>query len=95
MIKEVYGTQILIEVVPQEEESVYLLPEDMQGQVAQTAGKVLHIGTKVKDTSIGDVVGFNNYASGRVFFEGIEYIVVKEEDLICKLTILEKVKEDE
>lgn len=75
-------------VVAQEEAktkttSGLLLP-DSAGEKPKIA-KVLAVGPVVKDVKIGDRVVFGGYSNTDIKIEGIEYILVKNENIFAKL----------
>lgn len=86
MIKSVYEDRVLIKIVdPSQEEGDYIMPEGHDEEEEQLAGLVVKVGDKIKDTHIGEVVVFGQFDYSKIFIEGVEYILTKEDNLICKL----------
>ena len=87
MIKSVYEDRVLIKIVDSPlEEGNYLLPQNHEDDdEIQTAGLVVQVGEKASDTQVGDVVVFGQYDFSKVYIEGVQYILTKEDNLICKL----------
>jgi co-chaperonin GroES (HSP10) len=87
MIKSMYEDRVLIKIVVSPEEGGdYLVPENYEGDVnEQTAGLVTHVGTEIKNTSVGDIVVFGQFDYSKIIIEGVEHILTKEDNLICKL----------
>lgn len=82
MIETVYKDRVLLERV-NPPKGDYLLPEGSEEK--SLVGKVVYIGPKVTDTSIGDVVVFEEFEHSEVNIEGDNLILTREESLICKL----------
>jgi len=83
MITKVYGTLLLIVIDTIKEDDTYLMPQ--QDVEDALSGIVSYIGDDITSTSVGDKVVFGQYDYKKQVIEGIEYAVVKEEGLICKL----------
>ena len=45
-------------------------------------GKVVAIGVDVKEVKVGEEVLFDKYSGSKVNFNGVEHLIVKEEDLL-------------
>ncbi len=45
-------------------------------------GKVHSIGSEVKTVKIGDTVLFDKYSGTKVSFDNMEYLILKEEDIL-------------
>lgn len=45
-------------------------------------GKVQAIGSEVKTVKVGDTVLFDKYSGAKVSFENMEYLILKEEDIL-------------
>jgi co-chaperonin GroES (HSP10) len=86
MIGKVYADRVLLERVPPEETlGGYILPEDSIEE--SLIGKVSHKGKDVNDTEIGDYVVFDQYDSRSINIGGTDFVLTKEENLICKLEV--------
>lgn len=76
-------------VVVQQEEaknktaSGLFLP-DNSGEKPKIA-KVLGVGPKVSDVKVGDRIIFGGYSNTEVKIEGVEYMLVKNENIYAKL----------
>lgn len=57
-----------------------LLPDEAQKKPQQ--GEVIAVGSEVEETRVGDVVVFAQYAGTKAEFDGNEYIIINEEDLL-------------
>jgi chaperonin GroES len=45
-------------------------------------GKVQAIGSEVKNVKVGDTILFDKYSGAKVSFENMEYLILKEEDIL-------------
>ena len=45
-------------------------------------GKVEAVGDEVKQIKIGDTILFDRYSGSKINFDNIEYLIVKEEDIL-------------
>lgn len=45
-------------------------------------GKVQAIGSEVKNVKVGDTILFDKYSGAKVSFEDMEYLILKEEDIL-------------
>lgn len=86
------GNRVLLEVIKEEEKTVsgLVLPESAKEKpqtakvVAVGSGKVLDDGKRADmDVAVGDKVIFEKYAGSEVKYEGNEYLVVKDSDIIA------------
>ncbi|GEL66675.1 co-chaperone GroES [Marinilactibacillus psychrotolerans] len=86
------GNRVLLEVIKEEEKTVsgLVLPESAKEKpqtakvVAVGSGKVLEDGKRADmDVAVGDKVIFEKYAGSEVKYEGNEYLVVKDSDIIA------------
>lgn len=86
------GNRVLLEVVKEEEKTVsgLVLPESAKEKpqtakvVAVGNGRVLDDGKRAEmDIAVGDKVIFEKYAGSEVKYEGSEYLVVKDSDIIA------------
>ncbi|MCO6018593.1 MULTISPECIES: co-chaperone GroES [Carnobacterium] len=86
------GDRVMIEVAKEEEKTVsgIVLPGSAQEKpqtgtiIAVGEGRILENGTKVEmAVKVGDVVLFEKYAGTEVKYEGKEYLVLKEHDLVA------------
>ena len=64
--------------------SAFILPESMTKEKS-AQGKVLAVG-EVKKIKVGDVVLFSKYSYDEVDLEGEELYLIKEENILAKLT---------
>lgn len=98
MIEEEYtmlkplGDRVVIRVLEQEEKTAsgIFLPDTAkekpsQGEViAVGPGKLQDDGTRVAlDVKAGDKIIFSKYAGTEVKFEGVEYLIVSERDILA------------
>ncbi|KRN57142.1 co-chaperone GroES [Carnobacterium divergens] len=86
------GDRVMIEVAKEEEKTVsgIVLPGSAQEKpqtgtiIAVGEGRILENGTKVEmAVKVGDVVLFEKYAGTEVKYDGKEYLVLKEHDLVA------------
>ncbi|API88678.1 co-chaperone GroES [Marinilactibacillus sp. 15R] len=86
------GNRVLLEVIKEEEKTVsgLVLPESAKEKpqtakvVAVGSGKVLDDGKRADmDVAVGDKVIFEKYAGSEVKYEGNEYLVLKDSDIIA------------
>lgn len=86
------GNRVLLEVIKEEEKTVsgLVLPESAKEKpqtakvVAVGSGKVLEDGKRADmDVAVGDKVIFEKYTGSEVKYEGNEYLVVKDSDIIA------------
>lgn len=91
MLKPI-GNRVLLEVVKEEQKTAsgLVLPESAKEKpqtarvVAVGEGKLLENGTHAKiAVSVGDQVLFEKYAGAEIKFQGTEYLVVKDTDIIA------------
>ena len=61
---------------------LYLTPKS---QEVPTGAKVVAIGPDVKNVKKGDQIIFKEYASTEVKVDGVEYLIIKEEDVLAVL----------
>lgn len=86
------GDRIVIELVESEEKSAFgiVLPDSakekpQEGKVlAVGTGRVLENGARVElDVKEGDKIIFSKYAGTEVKFEGNEYLILRENDILA------------
>jgi len=86
------GNRVLLEVVEQEEKTTsgIVLPDSAKEKpqtaevIAVGEGKTLDSGELAKITvNVGDTVVFEKYSGSEVKYDGKEYLVVKDTDLIA------------
>lgn len=86
------GDRVMIEVAKEEEKTVsgIVLPGSAQEKpqtgtiIAVGEGRILENGTKVEmAVKVGDIVLFEKYAGTEVKYDGKEYLVLKEHDLVA------------
>lgn len=53
--------------------------------VQEFKGDVINIGPKVEDIQVGDTVIFTEFGFTRHTIEGVEYLAMKEEEIIIEL----------
>jgi chaperonin GroES len=61
-----------------------LLPEEAREKM--NVGRVLSVGPDAEHVAEGDRVIYRNYAGTTIEWLGIEYLLIKEEDLQAKVT---------
>ncbi|MCD6508143.1 co-chaperone GroES [Candidatus Poribacteria bacterium] len=92
-IKPLYD-RILVKRVEEEEEKVgnIIIPDTAKEKpqegvvIAVGEGKVLENGDRVTPTvSPGDRVLFGKYAGTEIKYEGEEYLIMREEDILAKV----------
>lgn len=47
-------------------------------------GKVEAVGSEVKEVKVGDTILFDRYSGSKVNIDDIEYLIIKEEDILGK-----------
>ncbi|AOA02796.1 MULTISPECIES: co-chaperone GroES [Carnobacterium] len=86
------GDRVIIEVAKEQEKTIggIVLTSSAQEKpqtgtvIAIGEGRVLENGTKVDiAVKVGDTVLFEKYAGAEVKYDGKEYLVVKEHDLVA------------
>lgn len=86
------GDRIVIELVQTEEKTAsgIVLPDSAKEKpqegkvVAVGTGRVLDSGERVAlEVSVGDRIIFSKYAGTEVKFEGTEYLIVRENDILA------------
>ncbi|MEC6748692.1 co-chaperone GroES [Marinilactibacillus sp. GCM10026970] len=86
------GNRVLLEVIKEEEKTVsgLVLPESAKEKpqtakvVAVGNGKVLEDGRRAEvDVAVGEKVIFEKYAGSEVKYEGKDYLVLKDTDIIA------------
>ena len=82
---EPLATMVLVEKekAPEKTDSGLLLPEEAREKM--TVGRVIAVGPDVEHVEAGDRVIYRNYAGTDIEWLGIEYLLVKEEDLQAKI----------
>lgn len=60
------------------------LPDNAKEKPAHAT--VRAVGPKVKDVKVGDQVVFREYSTSDLKINGEEYLIVKEEDILAKLS---------
>jgi len=87
--------RILVQRIEEEEQKIggIIIPDTakekpQQGKViAVGAGKVLENGERQKpDVAVGDKVLFGKYAGTEVKYGDEEYLILREEDILAKIT---------
>ncbi|MGG1680095.1 co-chaperone GroES [Neobacillus sp. NRS-1170] len=88
------GDRIVIELVESEEKTAsgIVLPDSAKEKpqegkvVAVGTGRVLENGERVAlEVSVGDRIIFSKYAGTEVKFEGVEYLILRENDILAVL----------
>lgn len=86
------GNRVLLEVVKQEEKTAsgIVLPDSAKEKpqtaevVAVGEGRYLENGEKLSiEVKVGDKVVFEQYAGSEIKYEGKEYLIVKDTDLVA------------
>ena len=82
---EPMGEMVLLEMenAPEKTESGLLLPEEAREKM--NVGKVVAVGTDVEGLSLDDRVIYRQYSGTKVEWLGIEYMLIKSEDLQAKV----------
>ncbi|MDN3019442.1 co-chaperone GroES [Neobacillus drentensis] len=88
------GDRIVIELVESEEKTAsgIVLPDSAKEKpqegkvVAVGTGRVLENGERVAlEVAVGDRIIFSKYAGTEVKFEGVEYLILRENDILAVL----------
>ena len=86
------GDRIIIELVESEEKTAsgIVLPDSAKEKpqegkvVAVGTGRVLESGERVAlDVAVGDRIIFSKYAGTEVKYQGVEYLIVRESDILA------------
>ena len=82
---EPMGEMVLVEMenAPEKTESGLLLPEEAREKM--NVGKVVAIGPDVEGLNLDDRVIYRQYSGTKVEWLGIEYMLIKFEDLQAKV----------
>lgn len=78
-------SRVLVLPVPPETETKSGLVIPVSAQAPQSIGTVKAIGPDVKVLSVGDTVVYGRYAGVAVELKDVEYIVLKEEDVLLTI----------
>ncbi len=73
-----------LEKAPETTTGGLLLPEEAREKM--NVGRVLSVGPDAEHVAEGDRVIYRNYAGTTIEWLGIEYLLIKEEDLQAKVT---------
>ncbi len=73
-----------LEKAPETTAGGLLLPEEAREKM--NVGRVLSVGPDAEHVAEGDRVIYRNYAGTTIEWLGIEYLLIKEEDLQAKVT---------
>ena len=84
---KILSSNILVEPILESEEVGELI-KTVQYDDKAFSGRVVLIGEEVKDIEVGCIVYFNKYSSTVFPLDGIDYFVLKEEDIIGFVRIL-------
>ena len=86
------GDRIIIELVEVEEKTAFgiVLPDSAKEKpqtgkvVAVGTGRVLDNGTRVDvDVKVGDEILFSKFAGTEVKYDGVEYLILRESDILA------------
>jgi chaperonin GroES len=86
------GDRIIIELVESEEKTAsgIVLPDSAKEKpqegkvVAVGTGRVLESGERVAlDVAVGDRIIFSKYAGTEVKYQGVEYLILRENDILA------------
>ena len=86
------GDRIIIELVEVEEKTAFgiVLPDSAKEKpqtgkvVAVGTGRVLDNGTRIElDVKSGDEIIFSKFAGTEVKYEGTEYLIIRESDILA------------
>ena len=82
---EPMGEMVLLEMenAPEKTESGLLLPEEAREKM--NVGKVVSVGPDVEGLNLDDRVIYRQYSGTKVEWLGIEYMLIKSEDLQAKV----------
>tara|TARA_Y100000994_G_scaffold206791_1_gene179094 strand:+ start:315 stop:590 length:276 start_codon:yes stop_codon:yes gene_type:complete len=72
------------EAAPEKTQSGLLLPEEAREKM--NVGVILAVGPDVEHVSVGDRVIHRSYGGTTIEWLGIEYLLIKEEDLQAKVS---------
>ncbi|HZK24850.1 MAG TPA: co-chaperone GroES [Oscillospiraceae bacterium] len=88
------GDRVVIKVLEAEEKTAsgIVLPDKakekpQEGEVAAAGnGRILDNGTRVEmDVAVGDRVLFSKFAGTEVKLDGVEYLIMRQDDILGKL----------
>ncbi|MED3662575.1 co-chaperone GroES [Ureibacillus sp. FSL K6-8385] len=88
------GDRVVIELIEVEEKTAsgLVLPDSAKEKpqegkvVAVGSGRVLDNGTRVEpEVKVGDTIIFSKYAGTEVKYEGKEYLILRESDILAVL----------
>ncbi|TLD88689.1 co-chaperone GroES [Helicobacter sp. MIT 05-5294] len=76
------GERVLVERLEEDTKTAsgIIIPDNAKEKPLE--GKVLAIGSEVKEVKVGDVVVFGKYSGTEVKLEGKEYLILKLEDVL-------------
>jgi len=86
------GDRIIIELVESEEKTAsgIVLPDSAKEKpqegkvVAVGTGRILESGERVAlDVAVGDRIIFSKYAGTEVKYQGVEYLILRENDILA------------
>lgn len=86
------GDRIIIELVEVEEKTAFgiVLPDSAKEKpqtgkvVAVGTGRVLDNGTRIElDVNVGDEIIFSQYSGTEVKYDGVEYLILRESDVLA------------
>ncbi|MEK4427272.1 co-chaperone GroES [Solibacillus sp. FSL K6-1523] len=86
------GDRIIIELVEVEEKTAFgiVLPDSAKEKpqtgnvVAVGTGRVLDNGTRVElDVKVGDEIIFSQFSGTEVKYDGVEYLILRESDVLA------------
>ncbi len=82
---EPLGEMVLLEIenAPEKTQSGLLLPEEARDKM--NVGKVVSVGPDVEHVSAGDRVIHRQFGGTKLEWLGVEYMLIKEEDLQAKV----------
>ncbi len=82
---EPLGDMVLVqmEAAPEKTQSGLLLPEEAREKM--TVGLVIAIGSEQNGVSVGDRVIYRQYSGTKIEWLGLEYLLMKSEDIQAKV----------
>ena len=82
---EPMGEMVLLqmEAAPEKTQSGLLLPEEAREKM--TVGLVVVVGPEVEHITAGDRVIYRQYSGTKIEWLGVEYLLIKSEDLQAKV----------
>ncbi|HIN03529.1 MAG: co-chaperone GroES [Methanobacteriota archaeon] len=82
---EPLASMVLIELekAAEKTQSGLLLPEEARDKM--NVGRIVAVGPEAEHVAAGDRVIYRNYSGSEIEWMGVEYLLIKEEDLQAKV----------